>query len=195
MAKWFPAMYDRLMSPLEKRKFRQIRRKLVGKSKGNVLEIGSGTGLNFPYYNDVNGVVAIEPDQQMREISLERAEAAQVQIAVISADGQALPFEDNTFDSVVATLVFCTIPDPEKALLEMRRVCKPEGDILFFEHVRAKNRLLQRLQDLATPLWKRICDGCHLNRDTLSEIKKTGLKVTRIEKHNRGIFLVIEAVN
>lgn len=195
MGKWFSRLYDPLMGPLERRGFGNIRKSLIGKAQGDVLEIGSGTGFNFPYYERAQKVIAIEPESLMREKSLPRAQNASVPIDVISAGAEELPFPDNTFDTVVGTLVLCTIPDAPKALQEIRRVCKPDGQVLFFEHVRLDHPFLGRLQDWLTPTWKRLCDGCHLNRNTLAMIKEAGFKFTRVERHFKDIFLVIESVN
>lgn len=195
MSKWFPGFYDRLMMPLEKRGFRDIRKDLISKAKGKVLEIGSGTGLNFPYYVEVEEVTAIEPEPLMREKSLVRASKGKVPIEVILAGAEKLPFRENAFDTVVGTLVLCTIPNPDQALKEIRRVCKPGGQVLFFEHVRLNHSLFGRLQDWLTPVWKNLCDGCHLNRNTLELIKQSGLKVMHVKSYYKDIFLVIESLN
>jgi len=195
MGKWFPRLYDTLMEPLERKGFREIRKNLIQKIEGKVLEIGSGTGFNFPYYEIAQKVMAIEPEPLMREQSIPRAMKANVPIEVISANAEELPFPDDSFDTVVGTLVLCTIPDPAKALKEIRRVCKPDGQVLFFEHVRLNHPVLGRLQDLLTPLWKRLCDGCHLNRNTLELVKRAGFKVIRIEKYYKALFLVIKTIN
>lgn len=195
MSNWFPKLYNPLMKPLEKIGFRNIRKELLLKAEGQVLEIGSGTGFNFSYYKKANKVVAIEPEPLMREQSITSAKNATVPIEVISARGEKLPFADHSFDTVVGTLVLCTIPDPEKALKEIQRVCKPNGQVLFFEHVRVDNRILGSVQDWMTPLWKRLCDGCHLNRNTLQMIEHSGFQITKIKKHYKQIFLVIEALN
>src|SRR5690606_5793131 len=120
---WFPKWYDTFMSPLEKRGFQRLRKSLIGKAQGKVLEIGSGTGANFPYYDRAEEVTALDPNSMMREKSMVRAEQATVPIDVISGDVENLPFMDNVFDTVVGTLVLCTIPNPIKALEEIRRVC------------------------------------------------------------------------
>ncbi|WP_240702947.1 class I SAM-dependent methyltransferase [Cohnella luojiensis] len=193
--KWFPKVYDSLMGPLERRGFGQIRKKLIQKAHGEVLEIGSGTGLNFPFYEHANKVTAIEPEPRMRELSLPRAQSAQVPIDVILAEAEKLPFPDDFFDTVVCTLVFCTIPNPTKALEEIRRVCKPEGHILLIEHVKIEHRFLGQLQEWLTPFWKRLCDGCHLNRNTLHLVKLAGFKVTSVNRYYKDIFLVVEAIN
>jgi len=195
MGKWFPKVYDILMSPLERRKFGKIRKKLIEKAVGEVLEIGSGTGFNFPYYEHAKRVTAVEPEPRMRELSLPRAHHAQVPVEIILAGAEELPFPDDFFDTVVCTLVLCTIPNPTKALEEIRRVCKPEGQILLFEHVKIEHRILGQLQEWLTPFWKRICDGCHLNRNTLQLVNMAGFKVIALNQYYKGIFLVIEAIN
>ncbi len=116
MGKLFPKVYDILMGPLERRGFGQIRKKLMQKARGEVLEIGSGTGFNFPFYEHAQKVTAIEPEPRMRELSLSRAQNAQVPIEVILAGAEKLPFPDDFFDTVVCTLVLCTIPNSTKAL-------------------------------------------------------------------------------
>jgi ubiquinone/menaquinone biosynthesis C-methylase UbiE len=184
------------MRPLEKRGFQTIRKNLIAKAEGKVLEIGSGTGVNFPYYEKVDEVVAIEPQSLMREQSLIRARNSHVSINVISASAEELPFSENSFDTVVGTLVLCTIPDPLKALKEIRRVCKPEGKVLWFEHVRINDSsILGSLQDWLTPVWKRLFDGCHLNRNTLQLMKQAGFKIIRIDRFYKKVFLVVEAIN
>ncbi|WCK54822.1 class I SAM-dependent methyltransferase [Aneurinibacillus sp. Ricciae_BoGa-3] len=196
MGTWFTRFYDIFMEPLERRGLRDIRRKLIRNASGTVLEIGSGTGNNFPYYEQVEKVVAIEPELFMRERSLKRVSTVQIPIEVISAGAEALPFPDNTFDTVVGTLVLCTIANPSKALSEIRRVCKPDGTVLFFEHVRLNNNpFLGRLQDCLTPIWRRLCHGCHLNRDSLQQVTMAGFKVLRVERYFKDIFIAVEAVN
>jgi ubiquinone/menaquinone biosynthesis C-methylase UbiE len=192
---FFTRWYDTLMEPLEKRGFLAIRKDLLGKAQGKVLEIGSGTGINFSHYDIAGEVIAIEPEPAMRDKSLQRALQAPVSIDVRDGRAESLPFPDNSFDTVVGTLVLCTIPDPVKALEEIRRVCKPNGQVLFFEHVRIHNSILGVLQDKLTPIWKRLCDGCHLNRNSVELMKKAGFKVTRVEQHYKKIFVVVEAVN
>lgn len=194
---WFPKLYDHLMEPLERSGLRRIRQQLLKEAQGKVLEIGSGTGANFPFYDPVRVqcVIAVEPAEQMRRRSLAKIEQAAVPVDVVAAGAENLPFPDAFFDTVVGTLVFCTIPDPKKVLQEVRRVCKPGGKVLIFEHVRLESPFLARLQDLLTPVWKRLCDGCHLNRNTLQLVRRSGLQVKRVESFYRDLFLVIEAVN
>ncbi|WP_449355698.1 class I SAM-dependent methyltransferase [Virgibacillus natechei] len=195
MGKWFPSIYDLLMRPLEQTKFKKIRKTLVSQAVGRVLEIGSGTGVNFPHYLDVTRVDAIEPNPLMKERALKRTERARISIQTYLVKAEKLPFADNTFDSVVATLVFCTIPEPMKALQEIQRVSKPNAKILFFEHVRLDQAFLRKTQDILTPLWKKICYGCHLNRDTLELIKQSNLSVLKVDSYFNGIFLSIKCLN
>ncbi|MDQ0200003.1 ubiquinone/menaquinone biosynthesis C-methylase UbiE [Neobacillus ginsengisoli] len=192
MGNTFPKWYDFFMSPLEKGRFKSIRRDLLQRANGTVLEVGSGTGINFPYYQSVKKVTAIEPSQNMIERSNKRTELSIVPIQIIRESAERLPFVDNTFDTVVATLVLCTIPNPEIALQEMKRVCKLDGKILLFEHVRMKNPFLAKLQDWLTPFWKKVCDGCNLNRDTVMMIKSNGLEILEKRTFYNGLFVQLE---
>jgi ubiquinone/menaquinone biosynthesis C-methylase UbiE len=193
VGRWCAAFYDMVMAPVERGGFQAIRQQLLRHASGKVLEIGSGTGVNFPYYTEAERVIALDPTPAMVERSLLRTTQVAVPIEVIVANAEALPFPDHTFDTVVGTLVCCTIADPCQALCEMRRICKPAGKVLFFEHVRVHHPLVGRLQDWLTPLWKRMAGGCHLNRNTLALIKQAGFEVTCIEPHYQELFLVIEA--
>ncbi|KAB2332303.1 class I SAM-dependent methyltransferase [Cytobacillus depressus] len=191
----FLNLYDFFMSPLEKLRFQKIRKELLAKANGNVLELGSGTGINFPLYEHAESVIAIEPNQKMIVRSKLRKQRANVPIEIIKASGERLPFDDSTFDTVVSTLVFCTISDVEKAMNEIKRVCKPGGKVLLFEHVLMDNLFLSNLQNWLTPAWKRICDGCCLNRDTLGLVNRQGFCVVKVERYFKGLFIVIVARN
>ncbi|SDJ24768.1 class I SAM-dependent methyltransferase [Alteribacillus bidgolensis] len=138
MSTWFSKLYDPFMSPLEKKRFGAVRNRLVSQQQGVILEMGSGTGVNFGYYQQAEKVVAVEPDPGMRKQSTDKAEKAKVPVELVAASGESLPFEENMFDAAVGTLVLCTIPEPTRALQEIRRVCKPDAPLLFFEHVRTK---------------------------------------------------------
>jgi ubiquinone/menaquinone biosynthesis C-methylase UbiE len=180
------------MGPLEKRRFKKIRMNLLTKARGKVLELGSGTGINFPLYRSVESVTAIEPSPYMIEQSLQKKEKSVIPIKIIHASAEKLPFRDNSFDTVVGTLVFCTIPNVEMAMEEMKRVCKPDGRILLFEHVRMENPILAHLQDWLTPFWKKICDGCCLNRNTVQVLKRSGLEILHQETYYKDLFVVVE---
>ncbi|GLB59525.1 class I SAM-dependent methyltransferase [Cytobacillus sp. NCCP-133] len=195
MVNFFPSIYDLAMQPLEKSKFQKIRKGILSKATGRVLEIGAGTGVNFPLYKHAEHVDAIEPNEGMIEQSQPRKAAAAVPIQIHRQSAENLDFPDNTFDTVVATLVFCTIPNPEKALREILRVSKPNAKILFFEHVKIDQPALAFAQEILNPVWKRVCDGCHLNRDTLKTIHDCGLQVIKVTSHYKGLFLEIESEN
>jgi ubiquinone/menaquinone biosynthesis C-methylase UbiE len=190
MSSTFAKWYDFFMRPLEKRKFKKIRSELLKGASGNVLELGSGTGINFPLYINVDTVTAIEPSQPMIEQSLTKQKSAVVPIEIVNASAENLPFGDHTFDTIVATLVFCTIPDVEKAIHELKRVCKPDGKILLFEHVKMENRMLSKLQESLTPFWKKICDGCCLDRETVKEFTNQGLKIETVKHFYEDLFVV-----
>ncbi|MEH7385696.1 class I SAM-dependent methyltransferase [Bacillus sp. JJ1521] len=195
MSTLFPTLYDFFMKPLEKRKFISIRSQLLAKASGKVLELGSGTGINFPLYRDVQCVTAIEPNQNMTTRANVNKAQAEVPIEIVQVSAEELPFEENTYDTIVATLVFCTIPDAEKALLEMKRVCKPDGTILMFEHVKMRNPFLSNLQDWLTPAWKKVCDGCCINRDTERLVKQNGLTIVDKNEFYNGLFIAMEMRN
>jgi ubiquinone/menaquinone biosynthesis C-methylase UbiE len=187
-AKW----YDFFMFPLEQGKFKNIRMDLLNRSKGKVIEIGSGSGINFPLYKKVESVTAIEPSPYMIERSNKNKQAASVPINIIQSGAEKLPFSDDTFDTVVATLVFCTIRDTEKALKEIKRVCKPNGKILLFEHIKMDNQFLARLQQQLTPYWSKICDGCQLDRDTVHIFAANGFDIVELKKYYNGLFVTME---
>jgi ubiquinone/menaquinone biosynthesis C-methylase UbiE len=191
-SRWFHRYYDRMMAPLERRRFRPIRADLLAQAKGDTLEIGSGTGINFPLYRDVR-VTAVEPSTVMREQSLDRAGQASVPITVLEGTAEQLPFANGSFDTIVGTLVLCTVPDAAQAIREMKRVSRPGGRLLLFEHIRLDHPVWGRLQDGLTPLWKRACDGCHLNRSTLQLLQAEGIGLARIRYYMGGIFVTVQA--
>jgi ubiquinone/menaquinone biosynthesis C-methylase UbiE len=194
LSRSFAEWYDFFMRPLEKRKFRRIREELLTNASGHVLEIGSGTGINFPLYNSVEKVVATEPSNYMINKSQEKIKQSSVKIELVKTGAEKLPFADNSFDTVVATLVLCTIPNPNQAMVEILRVCKPGGKLLFFEHVKMNNRFLAALQEWLTPAWKKICDGCCLNRDTLTLLENNQLIINEIKSYYNGLFLSVKAI-
>jgi ubiquinone/menaquinone biosynthesis C-methylase UbiE len=184
--------YDLFMDPIEKKFLKKLRKKLLSKAEGKILEIGSGTGINFELYEN-HDVVAIEPDEKLRIKSLDKI--GNKKIRVISGDAENLEFKDNEFDTVVVMLVLCTIPDYKKSLLEIRRVCKAGGKILVLEHVKHKNKILAVIQDILTPVWKKIAMGCHLNRKTTDVIEDMGFKIIKKEYHIGNNFVLLEIIN
>lgn len=196
MSKWFPRVYDTFMSPLEKNKtFQSQRKQLIKKAVGKVLEIGAGTGINFSYYtHSIECVVETDPNPEMIKKAGPKTRDSLVPLEVQTASAENLPFADQSFDTVIGTLVFCTIPHPEVALKEIYRVLKPGGKLLLFEHVEMKQPILKASQHLLTPLWKQLCDGCHLNRDTLGLIEESPFfQVRQVDSIYSGLFLSFEA--
>ncbi len=176
----FAALYDRLGGAMERGWMGERRARLLAEARGEVLEIGGGTGANLPHYRDVERVTVSEPDPFMRRRLRPKLEAARVPIAVSGAGAEALPFTDGGFDTVVSTLVLCTVPDQGAALGEIRRVLRPGGRLLFIEHVRAEGRVA-RWQDRVEPLWGCLLGGCHPNRDTLAAIEAAGFEIDRFD--------------
>lgn len=192
--KAFATWYDPVMLPFEYLFTRRIRKQLTAKAKGEVLEIGAGTGLNFSHYPaHIQHITALEPNEWLQKKASERAIHAHLPIDILQGKGEHLPFENDTFDTVVLTLVFCTIDDPITALKEIERVLKPGGKLLLFEHVRLQSPFLGWLQDKITPAWQRIADGCRLNRDTLHLIKARSFDIITIKSIMFGLFIVVDA--
>ena len=165
----FATFYERLSRSAYERSFMEpLRKEMIAQAQGIVLEIGAGTGLNFALYNpeQVERVEAVEPDSAMLRYARERLKTAHVPITLTQAPVETLPFADETFDSAVATLVFCSVTDPMRGLNEVRRVLKPGGILLLIEHVRAQGAFAQQLQNIITPVTKRVAGNCHWNRDT-----------------------------
>src|SRR5699024_6490254 len=171
------------------------RQTLIGMAHGRVLEIGSGTGINFPLYKRGANVDALEPNPRMIKRAQGNIQRASVPIRIHETTAEAMDFPENTFDSVVNTLVFCTIPEPEKALVNIQHVAKPNAPILFLEHVRMKQGFLAKAQDIMTPLSKKLADGCHLNRNTLETIKGSGLTVKHVHTFYKSLAIVVICEN
>lgn len=180
------------MDPIEKRFLNKLRKQLLAKAEGKILEIGSGTGVNFELYEN-HDVVAIEPDEKLRIESLNKVNKNKIR--VISGDAENLEFEDNEFNTVVVMLVLCTIPNNKKALLEIKRVCKKVGKILVLEHIRHKNKILAVIQDILTPVWRKIAMGCHLNRKTVDIIENLGFNIVQENYYIGNNFVLLEIIN
>ena len=174
--KWFAAMYDRINGRDEKGYLKHIRSHIVGGARGRVLEVGAGTGANFPYYDasEACTVVATEPDPYMLERARRKRDDLSLPIELQQAPAEWLPFEDDSFDTVVSTLVMCTVGDVEGALREIRRVLKPDGEFRFYEHVRSTHSVGAFFQDLVTPACRWLGAGCHPNRDVAAVIEGAG---------------------
>ena len=189
--RWFAAAYDSMMRSGERRTIGKIRRELLHGVRGDVLEIGAGTGLNFEYYPSEARVIALEPDPYMLKRAQRRLRALDRRnIDVRTAPAEHLPFDPASFDAVVSTLVLCTVGDVAQSLAEVRRVLRPGGELRFLEHVRAEG-LPGRLQDIAQPVWSWVGAGCHPNRRTEAAIAAAGFEITRIERERLNVALPV----
>ena len=187
MSRLIAAIYDRLTEASEEACLRQWRAELLGDLTGQVLEVGTGTGRNIPFYPPgLARLVLTEPDQYMRrKLSRKIRTRAPKRAELLDASLDDLPFPAASFDAVVATLVLCSVPHPERALREIHRVLKPDGRFVFLEHVAAEDRP-QRLkwQRRVEPFWKRIAGGCHLTRRTADSIVAAGFTVADVRRES-----------
>jgi SAM-dependent methyltransferase len=175
-------LYDPLMGLVDRAGMADRRRRLVAEATGEVVEVGGGTGRNLPYYRDVERVVVLEPDGSMRRRLLARIDAAAVPVEVHESGIESSGLPDGFADTVVACLVLCTVASPAAAVAEIRRLLKPEGRLLFLEHVHAPG-LRGRVQSAMTPLWSRTAGaGCHLDRPTLDTIRAGGFAITDCDR-------------
>jgi SAM-dependent methyltransferase len=184
------AIYEPFLAFGERRGMAQRRRRLLTGLTGRVLEIGAGTGLNLGSYPDGVELVLTEPDAGMRR-RLEDRVSAERRAQVVAAGAEALPFADGAFDAVVSTLVLCTVPDPDAALAEVRRVLRPGGELRFIEHVRAEGRGLRWLQNRLNAPWRAFAEGCECNRDTLGTIRRHFGTATAATEKWRGMPAIL----
>jgi ubiquinone/menaquinone biosynthesis C-methylase UbiE len=173
----FSALYDRGLRASEKAGLEEMRRELLAEAGGRVLEIGAGTGVNVALYPQaVEELVLVEPDPHMSKRLRQKLAASGRAAEVVEAPAERLPFDGASFDTAVATLVLCTVPDPVATVAELARLLKPGGQLLFIEHVRSERASLARWQDRWERPWKFLADGCHCNRDTLATLRASELQ-------------------
>jgi ubiquinone/menaquinone biosynthesis C-methylase UbiE len=179
----FAAAYDRGLKATEEAGLRLMRQQLLEGARGRVLELGAGTGVNLDLYPaGVAELVATEPDPHMAKRLRAKLAGSGRTATVVEAPAEGLPFDDASFDTAVATLVLCTVPDPAAALSEVARVLKPGGRLLFVEHVRAEDPGLARWQDRLEKPWRFLGDGCHCNRDTVAMIAASRFEIEGLER-------------
>jgi ubiquinone/menaquinone biosynthesis C-methylase UbiE len=178
------SFYERRILPrlidfaMRRKEIRALRESLVGEAHGRVLEIGIGSGLNLPFYRrDLIEVIGVDPSPEL--LALARRHTAWTHFPVRLHEGRAedLPLDANSVDCVLMTWTLCSIARPHTALVEVGRVLRPGGSLLFIEHGRAEQPRVQRLQDRLTPVWRRFAGGCHLNREIDRLIERAGLSL------------------
>ena len=181
----FSALYDRGLKATEEAGLREMRRELLAGAGGRVIELGAGTGANVELYPDsISELILVEPDPHMTKRLRDRVAGSGRSARIVEVPAEELPFEPQSFDIAVSTLVLCTVPDPGAAVAELARVLKPGGTLLFIEHVRATEPRLARWQDRLERPWHFLADGCHCNRDTLATIAAAGFEPSAVE-HDR----------
>lgn len=184
-----PWFYDGFMWLMEATGLGRWRRLLLAGARGRTLEVGSGTGRNLPLYEPGVRVVAVDLHIEVMEAAGRRAPA----VPRVLASAEALPFRAGSFDTVVSSLVFCSVGDPRRGLAEVRRVLRPGGFLRMMEHVRARGRLHGRFQDWAQPAWTWVTGGCRPNRDTESEVEAAGFSIEREDRRESGLMRLFTA--
>lgn len=199
--KVFAFSYDKFMGPVEKKVLHKRRKNLLANLSGRVLEIGSGTGTNFPLYNKSVNIVACEPSFEMVKKAKKKIqkELIQADVEIVQKEVEALTdadyIEADSFDAIVCTLVLCTIPDPEKTLYHFHKWLKPSGKLIILEHIESDHPNVKWWQNKLAPAWKKFAQGCNLNRPTDNLIVKCGFEAMEEEYFNylipfyKGVFV------
>ncbi len=179
----FAAAYDRGLKATEEAGLGEMRSELLAGARGRTIELGAGTGVNLDLYPEaVADLVLIEPDPHMAKRLRERLSRSPRPGTIAESPAEHLPFESDSFDTAVATLVLCTVPDPAAAIAELERVLKPGGRLLFIEHVRSQEPGLARWQDRLEKPWRFLGDGCHCNRDTVATLEGSRFDLAEVER-------------
>ena len=181
------------MRTAERGRLARWRRSVAAPATGRIIEIGAGTGLNFRHYRAGETVVATDRDLGMLRRARFRAPRSSATIVLVAADAEGLPFRAQTFDDAVVGFALCTIPRPARAVAELRRVLSPHALLRLLEHVRVAHAAVGKLQDWATPVWRRIAGGCHLNRRTIELLTASGFSVDGVRSHVGGLVVEIVA--
>lgn len=188
----FARVYDLMDGMMESKKARAWRERLWSLAEGRILEVGVGTGRNLQFYPPGASVTGIDFSPRMLEKARIRAARSGLSVDLRLMDAQAMDFPDASFDTVVATCVFCSVPDPVKGLREVRRVCRPGGKILFLEHMRSEMRVVGRLLDIINPVTVRLT-GANVNRRTMDNLRAAGIEVVSVENLWLDILKLIVA--
>ena len=183
----FAALYDRITRRGEKLTMARLRGELVAKAHGRTLEVGAGTGANIPHYPDrVEELVLAEPFEPMRRQMERKLRETGKSASTLDASAEAIPLEGESLDTVVSTLVLCTVDFPDLALAEIGRVLRPGGQLLFIEHVRSSSPRVARWQDRLETPWRHFAAGCRCNRDTITSIKAASFSTEHEAAHWKG---------
>jgi ubiquinone/menaquinone biosynthesis C-methylase UbiE len=184
----FARFFDRFSQGMEK-EAGPYRDEMLARLSGRVLEVGAGNGMNFARYPaTVDEVVALEPEPYLREKAEAAARSAPVRVTVRDGVAHPLPLEDDSFNAAVASLVLCSVPDPDHAIAELRRVLRPGGELRFFEHVRSSRPRKARVQKVldGAGVWPWLIGGCHTARDTLAALEHAGFTLERVRRVDVG---------
>lgn len=181
--------YDRYLLPglthwvCSQKQMTAQRMRVIPQARGRVLEIGIGSGLNLPFYDPgkINCLWGLDPSQQLIKMAAKKAVGLPFNVEVIGLSGEQIPLEKNSADTVVVTYTLCSIPDVLKALIEMNRVLKPGGHLIFCEHGKSPDDRIFKWQNRINPIWKRVSGGCHLNRNIPGLIEKGGFKIKHLD--------------
>ncbi|MDT5098599.1 MAG: hypothetical protein QOC76_2336 [Mycobacterium sp.] len=185
-------LYDPFVWLGELAGMRGRRSALLGNARGRVVEIGAGTGLNVAHYPDaISELVLTEPDEAMRRRLARRLGRLGRVARIVDAPAERLPLADASVDTVVSTLVLCTVNDPERTLGEIARVLRPGGQLLFVEHVRASSRFLAACQDFLLRPWRSFAGGCHCNRATAELMRDCGFSIAADDDVWRGMPSIV----
>ena len=186
-------IFNIFMYPFEKMILNKRRKEIIPMASGKVLEIGAGGGSNFSYYNIKNidslSVIDVEFGEYIKKDKLND----KMRINYREGNIENIPFEDNTFDSVVATLIFCAVDNQRKALEEVRRVLKPSGKLYFIEHIVPDSDGYKKIANTCNSTWHKI-GKCNINRETHKTIKETGFKINNFEIFGKGCFVFIKGI-
>jgi len=186
-------LYDLMEGIVERSSYSRWRQLLWSKVEDtHILEVGVGTGKNFPHYPKNTEITAVDLSEEMLKRARDKADRQKINVHLEQMDVQNLKFGDNVFDTVVASFVFCSVPDPIRGLMELQRVCKPGGKVALLEHVLSANHILSWLMNLANPIVERLT-GANINRRTVENVIKSGLTVEQVTDLGAGIFKLIEA--
>jgi ubiquinone/menaquinone biosynthesis C-methylase UbiE len=181
-------LYDKYLLPkllnlaMKAPEMTRLRRELVPLATGRVLEIGVGSGLNLPFYAQQVHVTGVDPSLELQAYAREIAQDAKLAVEFLAVSAEAIPLADNIFDTAVITWSLCTIPDPDAALREVRRLLKPAGKLIFIEHGESPEANIATWQRRINPTWNKLAGGCHLNRRPDTAMLANGFKFAEMTK-------------